>query len=51
MFSFFLKAVYRVISSTRETTNSNNCLLLKINDLFMVLDNGRIGEQENVFGE
>ncbi|CAF3439289.1 unnamed protein product [Rotaria sp. Silwood1] len=42
--------VYRVVSSTTDTT-INKCLLLKANDLFMVLDNGRIGEQENVFGE
>ncbi|CAF3172621.1 unnamed protein product [Rotaria socialis] len=44
------ETVYRVVSSTKETT-INKCLLLKANDLFMVLDNGRIGEQENVFGE
>jgi hypothetical protein len=44
------EVVYRVVSSTRETT-LHNCLLLKPNDLFMVLDNSRIGEQENVFGE
>ncbi|CAF1081731.1 unnamed protein product [Rotaria sordida] len=44
------ETVYRVISSTKDTTN-NKGLVLKANDLFMVLDNGRISEQENVFGE
>ncbi|CAF1347078.1 unnamed protein product [Adineta steineri] len=44
------EVVYRVVASTRETT-IHNCLLLKVNDLFMILDNGRTGEEENVFGE
>ena len=49
-FLLYFQVVYRVVSSLTEMPNSHS-LWLKSNDLFMVLDNGHIGEQEYVYGE